>query len=83
MLNGYNEETFNDLHFLANDLADIFENNCDEDHMCSEDGMIEMGDLFENIKPEFRAPVFEQLLEVLSERDIAYDLEQFKAEPDA
>ena len=79
LMNGFNEETHNAFINSARELVDIFE-EYSEDGICSEEGLELMGDLFGEIKEEFRGDVFEHLLFELEDRGIDYDLEQFKAE---
>ncbi|MCH8022365.1 MAG: hypothetical protein IH932_01280, partial [Thaumarchaeota archaeon] len=69
-------------------LADIFEDYIIEESfmdddiyvLLSEEGMVLLGDAFEEIEPGLREAVFSSLLDELTERSVPYDIEQFKAD---
>ena len=94
MHNGFDTATSMAVTEMAYDLANIFEENIEwEDEFShdtgvglnavvylTEDGMKQLGEQFESIVEGLRGAVFESLLDELTERDIPFDLTQFKAD---
>ncbi len=88
LVNGCDDETMAAVLMLANDLADIFEDNIIYTEECqdggsiliNEHGMRQLGDMFEQVADPLRAIVFEHLLLELESRDIAYDIDQFQSD---
>jgi len=86
VLNGFDQEVNIAVLEASIELADIFEEHIiaesymDEEDtvLISEAGMEVLGDMFEEVAPELRAAVFTGLLDELLERDIPFDIEQFK-----
>jgi len=88
--NGIDEPTMLSIMAAAEELADVFEDNILEENFSrmnenddiviqiSEQGLKLLGDAFEEIVPEMRAPVFEHLLLELEDRDVEYDISQFQ-----
>jgi hypothetical protein len=62
---------------LVEEMADIFIDNRDEDGNIGPEVFEELGSMFEEVDPEFRAAVFLEFLSELDERGVVYDVEQF------
>ena len=91
MINNYDQEVHAAIIEAGMNLANIFEDNIVVESfiksngdggsvLLSEEGMEELGDAFEEIDPGLREAVFGSLLDELTERNIPYDIEQFKAD---
>ncbi len=87
MINNYDQDVHAAIIEAGMNLANIFEENILVESLqdggsvlVSEVGMEELGDAFEEIEPGLRASVFESLLDELTERNVPFDIEQFKAD---
>ncbi len=93
MINSYDQEVHTAVIEAAFKLANIFEDNiikesymavrvCDVPRtvLISEEGMKELGDVFEEIDLGLREAVFGSLLDELTERNVPYDIDQFKSD---
>ena len=87
LVNGFDQETNQAIVEVSMELADIFEDNIleesfinyDEDTiLISEEGMEMLGDKFSEIEESLREAVFGALLDELTERNVPFDIEQFK-----
>lgn len=82
----HNEESTYELYCqitdVAYDMAEIYVEHSDSymgHAFCSDKGLKEISRRFNEVKPEWRAVVFQQFLEELQEREIDYDVDQFRA----
>lgn len=67
----------------AVDMADIFEANVryiGGEAYLSNEGLNGLGNYFNDVPYELRGPTFERFVEELNERDIHYDVNQWKGE---
>ena len=89
MINGFDIDMSILVTEKAFELADLFEEYIEYDNEALQsdeavyltgDGMEAMGDAFGEILPSLRGAVFESLLDELVEREIPFDIEQFKYE---
>lgn len=86
MINNFDQETNMAILEVSMKLADIFEDHIeyegewadDGSVYISEEGMEMLGDTFAEIDLGLREAVFNSLLDELTERDIPFDIEQFK-----
>ncbi len=92
LVNGFDQETNQAIVEVSMELADIFEDNILEESfaritdnddvvlLISEQGMELLGDKFSEIEESLREAVFGALLDELTERNVPFDLEQFKSD---
>ena len=91
MINNFDQETNAAVIEVSMKMADLFEEHIldeslynaahsDNTVLISEEGMELLGDAFEEVVEGLRGAVFESLLDELTERDIPFDIEQFKAD---
>ena len=91
LVNGFDQETNQAIVDVSMELADIFEDNILEESylgmimegqevLISEEGMEMLGDKFSEIEESLREAVFGALLNELTDRNVPFDIEQFKAE---
>ncbi len=91
LVNGFDTETNQAIVEVSMELADIFEDNILEESylgmimegqevLISEEGMEMLGDKFSEIEESLREAVFGALLNELTDRNVPFDIEQFKAE---
>jgi len=91
LVNGFDQETNQAIVEVSMELADIFEDNILEESylgmimegqevLISEEGMEMLGDKFSEIEESLREAVFGALLDELTDRNVPFDLEQFKAD---
>ncbi len=89
LVNGFDQETNQAIVEVSMELADIFEDNIldeslynavhkDNTILISEEGMEMLGDKFSEIEESLREAVFGALLDELTERNVPFDIEQFK-----
>ncbi len=87
LVNGFDQETNQAIVEVSMELADIFEDHLVEESyinlkggnvLISEEGMEMLGDKFSEIEESLREAVFGALLDELTERNVPFDLEQFK-----
>ncbi len=90
LVNGFDTETNQAIVEVSMELADIFEDHILEESfsritdnddvvlLISEQGMEMLGDKFSEIEESLREAVFGALLDELTERNVPFDLEQFK-----
>ena len=91
LVNGFDQETNQAIVEVSMELADIFEDNILEESylgmimegqevLISEEGMEMLGDKFSEIEESLREAVFGALLDELTERNVPFDIEQFKSD---
>ncbi len=87
LVNGFDQETNQAIVEVSMELADIFEDHLVEESyidlkgnsvLISEEGMEMLGDKFSEIEESLREAVFGALLDELTERNVPFDIEQFK-----
>ncbi len=90
LVNGFDTETNQAIVEVSMELADIFEDNILEESfaritdnddvvlLISEEGMEMLGDKFSEIEESLREAVFGALLDELTDRNVPFDIEQFK-----
>ena len=67
----------NPAAFAAWEMAQVFDNNRNEEGRVSDIGLTHLKQLFGNVPEEYRGDVFVLFLAELDERDIDYDMKQF------
>ncbi len=88
LVNGFDQETNQAIVEVSTELADIFEDNIIAESyidgcavvLVSEEGMELLGDKFSEIEESLREAVFGALLDELIERNVPFDIEQFKSD---
>ncbi len=96
LVNGFDQETNQAIVEVSMELADIFEDNIIYESitdvmmmakdqgtgvvLISEEGMEMLGDKFSEIEESLREAVFGALLDELTERNVPFDIEQFKSD---
>ncbi len=87
LVNGFDQEVNQTIVKVSMELADIFEDHLVEESyidlkgenvLISEEGMELLGDKFSEIEESLREAVFGALLDELTERNVPFDIEQFK-----